>query len=71
MGSIVIERSAVFDCDAVSVALTVKVNVPVAVGVPLIAPVLAFIDKPAGSPADTVHVNVVPVVVGNAATVCE
>jgi hypothetical protein len=72
-GSIVIERLAVVDCDAgLSVALTVKVNVPVAVGVPLIAPVLAFIDKPAGSdPADTLQVNVVPAAVGNAATVCE
>ena len=70
---IVIDRLAVVDCDpGLSVALTVKLNGPETVGVPLITPVLAFIDKPLGSePADTVHVNVVPAVVGNAATVCE
>ena len=66
-----IERLAVVDCDALSVALTVKLDVPVDVGVPLIVPVLAPIDKPAGNePADTVHVNDVPVV-GTAAIVCE
>ena len=52
--------------------LTVKLNVPAVVGVPLIVPVLAFIDKPAGSdPADTVHVNDVPVVVPTVASGCE
>ena len=67
-----IERSAVDDCDAVSVPLTVKLDVPAAVGVPLIVPVLAFIDKPAGNePADTVHVNDVPGVVATVASVCE
>jgi len=72
IGSIVIERLAVDDCDALSVALTVKPDVPAAVGVPLIVPVLAFIDKPAGSePAETVHVRDVPVVVPTAASVCE
>jgi hypothetical protein len=50
----------------------VKVDVPAVVGVPLIIPVLGFIDKPAGSePADTVHVNDVPVVVAAVASVCE
>jgi hypothetical protein len=68
----VIERPAVDDCDALSVALTVKLDVPAAVGVPLIVPVLAFIDKPAGSePAEMVHVRDVPVVVPTAASVCE
>ena len=71
-GSIVSERLTVDDCDALSVALTVKLDVPAAVGVPLIVPVLAFIDKPAGSePADTDHVNDVPVVVPTVASVCE
>ena len=62
---------AVDDCDAVSVTLTVKLNVPAVVGVPLIVPVLAFIDKPAGSElADTLHVKDVPVV-PTVASVCE
>ena len=65
------ERLAVDDCDAVSVTLTVKLNVPAVVGVPLIVPVLAFIDKPAGSvPGGTVHVKDVPVV-ATVASVCE
>ena len=66
-----IERSAVDDCDALSVAMTVKLDLPADVGVPLIVPVLAFIDKPAGSePADTLHVNDVPIV-PTVASVCE
>ena len=63
---------AVDDCDALSVALTVKLDVPAAVGVPLILPVLAFIDKPAGSaPADTLHVKDVPIVGGTAESAAE
>ena len=59
-----IERSAVDDCNALSVALTVKLDVPAAVGVPLIIPLLGFIDKPAGrAPPDTVQVKDVPIVV--------
>ena len=72
IGSIVSERLAVDDCDALSVALTVKVDIPAAVGVPLIVPVLAFIDKPAGSePADTLHVKDVPIVGGTAESAAE
>jgi hypothetical protein len=67
----VIERLAVDDCDAVSETLTVKLDIPAAVGVPLIVPVLAFMDKPAGNePAETVHVKDVPVV-PTVASVCE
>ena len=66
-----IERLAVDDCDAVSETLTVKLDIPAAVGVPLIVPVLAFMDKPAGNePAETVHVKDVPVV-PTVASVCE
>ena len=45
------------------VALTVKSNEPIAVGVPVIAPVVSFKTMPAGSlPLDTAHViGVVPV----------
>ena len=58
----VIERSAVADCNAVSVTLTVILDVPAAVGVPLITPLLGFIDKPAGrEPPDKVQVKVVPI----------
>jgi hypothetical protein len=72
IGSIVIERLAVDDCDALSVALTVKLDVSAAVGVPLIVPVLPFIDKPAGSePAETVHVKDVPIVGGTAESAAE
>ena len=45
------------------VTLTVKLNVPIAVGVPVIAPVVSFIFKPVGSvPLEIAHViGVVPV----------
>jgi hypothetical protein len=45
------------------VALTVKLNVPIVVGTPVIAPFVAFKLKPAGSvPFDIAHViGVVPV----------
>src|SRR5215471_4318892 len=69
-GSIVSERLAVDDCEALSVALTVKLDVPAAVGVPLIVPVLALIDKPAGSETAD-HVKDVPIVGGTAASVSE
>ena len=48
---------------AVFVALTVKLNVPAAVGVPVINPVVAFRFKPAGSVRpDISHViGVVPI----------
>ena len=44
-------------------ALTVKLNVPVAVGVPVIAPVFTFKPKPVGSPPTVIaHViGAVPV----------
>ena len=47
---------------ATFVALTVKLYVPIAVGIPVIAPVLSFRLKPAGSvPLDIDHViGVVP-----------
>jgi len=47
------------------VALTVKLDVPAVVGVPVIAPVVAFKFKPVGRlPAVTAHViGVVPVAV--------
>ena len=47
------------------VALTVKSNEPIAVGVPVIAPVVSFKIRPVGSlPLNTAHViGVVPVAV--------
>ena len=53
-----------------SVALMVKLAVPPAVGVPVIAPVVLFSERPSGSePAETVYVygDVPPL----AETVCE
>ena len=46
---IVMLRSFVVVLDPESVTCTVKVLVPVALGVPVMAPELAFSDKPAGS----------------------
>ena len=45
------------------VALTVKLNVPATIGIPVIAPVVSFRFKPAGSiPSETDHViGVAPV----------
>jgi hypothetical protein len=56
-GATVIERACVVDADMLSVALTVKFEVPTADGVPPIAPP-GLSDKPAGSaPAEIDHVN--------------
>ena len=60
---IVIDSSFVL-LPALLVALTVKVAVPSAVGVPLISPVSAFRLRPAGRPPSMLHViGAVPVAV--------
>ena len=46
---IVIERARVTTCPAVSATWTVNGNVPVAVGVPEITPVVGFIPRGGGS----------------------
>jgi hypothetical protein len=53
----VIEQEALPDCPALSVAVAVKVEVPPAVGVPLIAPVAGFRLNPAGRLPDTRKLN--------------
>ena len=56
-GSIVSERLAVDDCDALSVALTVKLDVPAAVGVPCSNPPGLSVRPPGKVPLVTVQEN--------------
>jgi hypothetical protein len=55
-GAMVNVKVALLDCagDSESVALTVTVKLPDAVGVPLIAPVAAFNVTPAGSAPEAI-----------------
>lgn len=58
---ILIERGCVAVPPALSVTWTVKLDKPAVVGVPVIAPLVAFRERPAGSdPLLTVHLSPTP-----------